>query len=546
MASVLTLSLSLAKPRWVSGESCFFEVSLQNSGDQPARIGWPLAHEEAPLLLRLAPADQTAAMIETAGGVMVEDPRTVRYAKPTSGRDRQGAYEHGSGTDGQSLLPADSISKRAGDLLEWFGTLQPGDYVLSASYAAGLPDLATSRIPFSILPSHPISIAAPRHGSRHFSTPESAVVVDRAIGGMLLCTQGAALPKVPIRALLIPAAAPAAPLFPATASNGYSELQHVVWAGTEGWQLSTISAIPSIPPAPPASALLALPSDARCLESPLATSSGRVIIPVITQEGARLTLFSADAKVGISQHIEDHVSVALGTHLPVGPHALCWDQESALHFLWATPGGRSVYLSSQNLLDSAASTPARELFSLHAPINWIEATIQSKDALGTTSMFVEFSPPAALSGTSTAPAQPPLALRVWAAAIADGHLFISDYSTLTQQTRLIARIEAKAPGLRIVASIVRKDEHLGLLLADAGDAIYYAATSTNSITPLADLGGQPIKLQSSPTLFCGRSMAPLPWIYLQWVDLATKSRHWSKLEPLMEAEPKDLSDVPVA
>jgi hypothetical protein len=529
MPPSFSLSLKVDSPEVLRGESNFFQASLKNDGTEAASSIRPFAGDGGGLSLRLWPQSaQPQAPLDLGPTIIPGE----KVAGSGSFEAREGVHVHGPEEFARVTLAQGAQWSARGDLLEWFGEVPPGSYNVAARYNSGYDIIDSPTVPVKVTPPKPLVGAAARNGSRHFAARPCAAFVHSSPDGRVILAQvnSDALPRTPFRGIRVAEVGEPAELRPATSYYADAPNAHVLYSDGKAWSIATVP----LDGKPPKTRALESPMAGVVLQSPLSHSDGGLAVPFADAALGKVFLLRYAPDGGLTSAPElDLKGVA-----PIGPYACCWEQDAALHFVWASAKGREVWHASRSMDDPEAVGAARLVCKAPAPILWLDAWVDVREALGVRPMFVETGG----EDPRHAATPIPLMLKVWCVTASPSSLTCTEYNVADTRTRVAANFKLdKEQKFRVLHSVVRPSGEIGVLLAEAGGELWYASTGAQRLAPLAEWGARGVTAAHSPSLFAASSRGTLPWVYLRHLDQAEGRIVWTKLEPAGEHEPGEHS-----
>jgi len=92
-------------------------------------------------------------------------------------------------------------------------------------------------------------------------------------------------------------------------------------------------------------------------------------------------------------------------------------------------------------------------------------------------------------------------------------------------------------GLRVVQSVITRDNGLALLLSDEKNHLFFAGSRQPHLAPLRAASGEPIGPDRKPCLMAAGKNALEPWVYLRYIDPGAELRY-VRLAPKDVPEPE--------
>lgn len=536
MSQELTFTLELQSgDQLLRGQSCFFKATLLNASQRPIAISARLESDEAPVVLTLREEGAAAAAPDTSGEIGVLPPESAgKTATIASPRERQGVYRHGHGERTPVQLRPDEQSILEGDLLEWFGDIRPGTYILTADYVgSGLP-ITSKPVTLTITGRQLRALNVPRRGAVHYSTPPAAVMT-LSKGGVLLAQRGDGLPRHPRRGVLAAFEGSTA-LFPAADSSQFVAAFQCIERNDSGLSVIRADLTPRVPAAAPSRKAIAGPAPDVILRSPLSTRDGSLYY--VEVRGGNVNV------IRLAPGAADPGQPLHSFKLPgaeIGAYVCCWNQEQQLHFIWCNQGDRTVKMRTISLTDAAAPVAEADLFSAPGDVLHLEATIDTEASLAAGgAMFKEF-------GNDENKPRPatPTVCKVFIAARQGSIVTIFRHDTYNRSVTPIATFaDPKDAGeVKITECVLRKDLVPCYLAADATGTVWYASPTRSTWSHLHLTGEEMVNVKNTPVLFAGGSTATLPWVYVAWIGPDSDVPVFQKVEPPGETEPKGISSA---
>jgi hypothetical protein len=226
----------------------------------------------------------------------------------------------------------------------------------------------------------------------------------------------------------------------------------------------------------------------------------------------------------------------MGKVASLGPYHCCWEQSQRLHFYFCAPGGREIAHTTVFLDALDDEKPTRQAFVADDPVIWLHGYMDHLAGLAEEPAFEHNTPEADKDRIRDAPPHKML----WIVGRRGNAALVCTRANLTHQRgRAEATFETeRADQWRVAGSVVTAGAHLGLLLASPDGRPYYASTRSGKIQPVADIAKREITFAQQPSLVAGTQLAPLPWVYLRYMDPEAKRNNHVLLEPEGEKDPE--------
>ncbi|HLJ45658.1 MAG TPA: hypothetical protein VKU01_06610 [Bryobacteraceae bacterium] len=489
MSNGLTVTLKLDSAECVRQESARFEVSVTNNSRETLEELATLVSKN--LVLR----------------VVLESDLGQRTANQRSGVRRDGQTYHAPDTpEVTNLAPGQSMTA-PGDLLDWFGLINPGEYRVKAVYIRSGEPIESASQTLRVHPAKPVTAASPRSGERARSAPLINAWVNDAGGTHTLFLQenSPALPSNPRHCQRLPGNFNAQHLDAAQQPLSGLPVGHLTWSA--GPAAIGVASMPFEKPRAASLESVPAPFPGHPLRSPLSTQEGTVWIPYAD---AQLTRFAA---VHVEKGAAKSVELKLGSLATIGPYVNIWDYDANLYFAWGAKQGNEVRCGRLGLRPAGTSFAPIFAQAFDAPVVWLDGYIQIHDD----------------------DSREPIlwVVRRKAGALAccrfrsTSKIWLSDALLVTD----------KMPNLEPISSVVTAGKQLGLLLKSPDGDLYYGSTTTGTIVPVPELVRKEIKASQSPGLLASDDNGIAFWVHLRYLEpdhIATV-----RLEPLKESDPMD-------
>ncbi len=511
MPPPVNLTLALDKPECLQGESVLFKVVLEN-------ISGATLHE----LPALDGPDGALTLTLTGPGV----PHVASCTTPDL-RDGLRAPEPDWV---QTLnLPSGKNVQLNGDLLAWFGVLQPASYQLTAAYAAAGLHLYSPPTTVEVVRARPVTLWTPRAGLQPMNTPVTTAWLHQASDGFELYYQqhSPRLPRnsqVAVRTARTEELIEVWPAVETVADNA----GHVIWLDRRGrLQYGTID-VEQRRAGPPAD--IRMPFPGRPLTSPGSLPDGTLLVPVTDAKRQRVAMMQIDPGGGTKSY-----ELELGPVKPLGPYACFWEYDQFLHFAWTTPNGWDVQYARLSLVDPASGFATRGVQLANEPILALDAYMDLDAPVRERRMLEHSHSPEETSAIADL-LSPKLML--WCVSRGPGRLTcVRVNATEGGSQPVTAMATERAGDLRVHRSVVTGRNELAMILADPEGCLYYASTARRALRPLAELTGSEITLGDSPGLLTAARSALRPWVYLVYIDRRQGAIDYHRLEPADEPDP---------
>lgn len=509
MNGPLTITLALDRKECIRGESVFFDVVIKNVSSK--RIdGLPTLE-----------ASQRSVRLE------IDGPGGLRTADQLSVNARDGVYHHAPrGRPPTTGLAAGQDMSLHDDLLSWFGELEPGSYQVTARHGK---EAVSAPADLKVLPAAPLLLSTPRYAAQDPAPPVGAWAHKQGEGALLFYQQqSSTLPRNPIHGLRV-AELKAAPkeLFAATVAGGNVNKGHILWVDEKDHLFVATANLEK--PHVGSGVRLDPPFKGRPLHSPLSMTDGSLFIPYADEKNEKVVILQVELSGNVQPHELD-----LGKVKPVGAYVCFWEYGARLHFGWAAPRGREVFVGRLPLDDPASGFPTRSVYLPDDPILWLDAYLDPEAATTESPAFEHQIPPDRRD--EVIPVPPPK-VTLWCVTEAANGLQCTRISVPDSVSKRGPMLTTQgAEDLRVLTSVVTYRFELAMLLADAKDQLYYASTVLGSMKPLSEVAKSEITLDHFPGLITAGSIGGDPWVYLRYVK-DKNSIDYVRIEPPNEKDP---------
>ncbi len=510
MDNELTVTLKLKRDECIRGESVFFEVTVTNTSPAPIPEFLPFDSDLKTVMLTAQSAKGSVS------------------ANQLSADARDGVYHHDPTEQPPTFTLAPNASVTlAGDLLEWFGELEPGRYEITAEHIFGGE---SKSVPLKIHPPAAVFASTPRYAAQSPASPFTGAWAHQESEGFLLFYQhqSPTLPRNPRHGIRV--ANPKKEVEPHAAVLPVGEVDtgHLIWLDPKS-QLQ-VAAVTIQDEASISGWEVKPPFKGRLLLSPLSMPDCRVFVPYADENGKKVAILEIDADGDVKIH-EIDVSKTQG----LGPYVCLWQYDAWLHFCWAGAGGREIQHARLPLHDTAAGFVTHSAHTSDDPILWIDGYVDTKAPARDAPYFDEQLPPER-RGQVEMP--PPAAVMLWCVASATAGLRCVRVDVAKSTGRLDQTLPTGgAKELRVLSSVVTHENFsLAMLLAGEKNALYFASTATRRFEPLDKLVKEQVTLESCPALITASRQGTAAWVYLRYMA-HDKTVRYLRLEPENEPDP---------
>jgi len=505
--AVLILAIELDRRECIRGESVLFTVTLTNDSNAGLTKFPPFSSELSPVVLFL------------------DGRKGQRQANQRSFQEREGTHRHGPSTPPTSitLAPRQKLQLQ-GDLLSWFGDMEPGEYTVTARHAYGAE---SKPVPLKVLPARAISASAPRYTTQGPASPMPAAWGHKQGDETLLFfqQQSPVLPRNVIHGFRAETVAEEVHPYAALIANSDVRSGHLVWLQKENRVSLTPVDLENGKSGPRRE--IKLPFAGELLPSPLSMPGGALWLPVAQKDRNAASFLEVlpDGKVNA-------FDLDLGQAKPLGAYVCFWEHGRQLHFSWAAEQGREVMLASLALSDPRTGFVKRSLYAPADPVFWLDAFIDIDAPARDAPYFEEQIPP----GQRTRPLVPEPPLVVACVTQSASSLNFVHVNTTDGQHKRVAMLPlAGLDAPRCLGGVVTYEFQLVLLMADAQDRLFVASTTSNSVRAISDLVSPPPSAASFPSLVAATRQARSPWVYVRYLEKDLVQ--YLRLEPVEERDP---------
>ncbi len=527
MPEPLSLSLELSRTECVRGESVFFRMKLKNTGShafEGLRTFEP--ENEATFLVALPPGAKKPADEDE---LSLEPPEGQITGCALSPRHRDGIHRHGpEEVERRTLLPGEEM-ETSGDVLQWLGELEPGDWDITARHQ-GVGEMAESKpVRLRVRPAKPVTLGTSVPGLRGSACPNSGAFVHAGEADRLvfLQLQSAYLPKNPMRGLRVGKAKQRGQVVASTFPDEETTTLHVVWDYGGQFALGTVDTTGR---APPAVVPVKIPEGGVILESPLSLRDRSVFIPVLEGKGTGLTVLHV-TPAGASKSYR----VDLGPARPVAACSVAWEYATRMHFAWVGKDRRRVMVARLFLDDPESGVFTESAWLADAPVLWLHMFLDTAARPGGAPAFEHLTKPEDRDRIDPEPPQP----AVWGVCRSGNEWQCVRADLGTVRRRVGARFDVKdLEEPRVTASALDASGELCLLVADAKGGLHYASTVRGSLEPLEKVAGRRISPNQQPGLMAAGRGGTLEWVYLRYIDGEAGRIAYALVEPEGEADPE--------
>jgi hypothetical protein len=512
----LKITLTLDRNECVRGESVGFTVVAENTSGAPI-----------PDFPKLIPLLETVTLT-------AESSKGGAKATQMSARRRNGEHPHGPRTPvpGMTLARGQKLELR-GDLLEWFGELEPGKYQIQAAHAF---EEFSEPAPLTILPAKPGFASLPRYAGLGQLTPMPGTwthVLSEKESLPFYQIQSPSLPRNVLHCYRTPPVAPEVQPQAALIGNSDVTAGHLVWLEKPGRLVAVTVDLND--PKKIQRGVLELGGDFRLLQSPLSMPGPELWAPLVTADGSAVSLRRIDAQ-GAAQAF----GLELTDSKPLGPYVCFWESGERLVFAWTAERGREVRVARLPLRDPGTGFVKRSLLVSDDPILWIEGFIDNTARSAEAPMFESQVPPEDRDKRFHVPPSPVVLICV---ALRSTNLHFTRVNVADEKSKVFAVLPAdRVQNPRCISAAVTYEQECVLLLADAKDELYLASTKTGRVSALSEAANAPVKLSNHPTVVAATRSARSPWVHLRYI--AGQQVRYVRLEPVNEQDPIERGEGP--
>ena len=487
--SPLAAQFRLARVSCIRHESVRFGLKVTNtSSDELAEV------------VSLHPKNLAVTLV-------LESAQRRRTAHQLSAYLREGGHYHPPDRPATVKLSPGASLDLDGDLLGYFGGIEPGDYQVTAEYSGHTLIALSAPAALRVLPANPVAATTPRLGYRAGAAALPAAWVHSGETGysLLLQIQSGALPGSPRHGFRLLDNFDGVNLDAAVL--GYADLPsaHVVWHDRSG-RLRFVS-VDLETGQPAAATTVQTPYPGRALRSAASDGEGMLWIPYTDTARRRFAaLHIGPGGAG------DSYALNLGSLVPLGPLVNLWDLAEKLYFAWTAGDGCQLRCGRLDLEEPAEGFAALLAYTFDLPIVWLDGYMQVRD-------FERRDP------------------MLWCVHRSEGAFTCVRFDVLAKQWNAEAALPAtKAPKLTPIDSAVTMDQNLALLFSDPTGEVWYASTTLRKIVPLAEFTGRKVSKADHPGLLPSGTYGIRPWVYARYIDGARHCITLTKLEPASEPD----------
>lgn len=506
----LVLTLELEKNECTRGESVFFTVTILNDTGKPI-----------PDFIPPEPDNETISVVVTG-------PKFRKKSCQLAAKEREGGHIHGSHTAPAkvTLGSKHSLSAR-GEILEWFGELEPGDYQIHAEHIY-LLESGSEPVKLRVLPAKPTSAFIPRCTTQGPAPFIPAVWSHKQKKGIELFHQqySPSLPRSIRHCFKV--AAVDDDVTPSASILADTDVRtgHVIWfpkpekIAFAGVNLDSGQAGPVKE--------VKLEGEFVLLNPAVSMPSGDLWLPLASKDRNTVLMVKVAPDGSAKEHRLD-----LGNAKPLGAYVCFWEDGARLTFAWVGEGKREILMSRFPIDNPAAGFVTKSLHASDDPVIWIDAQLDDDAPAREAPYFEEDIPPDQKDRIKPPPA-PPLVLK-WVTRAPD---FLEVASLDTTGTVVKRSLPIMLDGMkdpRCLSGVITYENETVLMLADDKDKLHIAGTISNNIRPLSEFSKSPIELKNSPMLVTATAQGRSPWVFVRYFD--DETIRMVKIEPEEETDP---------
>ena len=323
-----------------------------------------------------------------------------------------------------------------------------------------------------VLPAAPVFATTPRYGAHGVGTTATAAWTHAAGAVVLLFyqQQNPAIPRLHYHGVRVAALKTqnAIPVYAATIPGPQLERGHLIWIDEKDrLQFAVVQTEkPVLQPGVPISP----PFKGELLESPLSLPDGNLLVPFCDAKREKVALLSIDSTGAVKPENLD-----LQRAKSLGPYACFWEFDIRLHFFWAAPNGREVFLGQRPLDDSASGFAVRTVHVADDPVVWLDAYLDMDAQFKDGPYLEELAPP---DQKDKPPPPSGAKLIAWCITASAGGLRCTRVNVTDGRQEVAATFpvsDIKEPV--VIASVTDYDHNLCVLLKDAAGALHYGSTT---------------------------------------------------------------------
>jgi hypothetical protein len=495
-----TLGLTVRAAEVVFGESAFFAVELLNTGK--------LALGD---VTTFDPENHSLRLEAVSGNKRVTGDPYKRFSRE---------LKHLHGPDEPKVAPLRPGEKftAEGDVIEWIGELEPGDWELRAYYKNGPFPVASDPSPLKVLPPAMVAGLASRPGARAADAPTAMSVVHQLAGAagyaVFYQQRAASQPALPLHGLRATVVPDVVEAVPSVLAYPRVPAAHVAWSKAGALSVVTVALGRN---APAAARALPLPFRAVVAGSPLSCRDGSLFVPVTDETKTRAGVLAVRAGQAPA-----FVEAPLDNHGPVGAAAWVWEFEDWLHLVWGKARAREFSHTRLPLADAAGGFTTPAVLPLDEPLLWMDGT-------------VDIAPPPI--GPPKEQPEPPHA-RAFMVTAAEGRLLVHTMDLRVRLAETLCSLDVgKLGAVQVVNSFVTSENHLAMIVQDGHGALHYASSKLKTVRPLEQVVGAPVGPPQQPAVLAGGLTATRPWVYVRYLDKPGGRFRFVLVEPPDEQDP---------
>lgn len=509
----LKLTLELEKNECIRGESVHFKVIIENVSN--AAIS-DFAPPE--------PDNETIKLIATSK-------RERRKAGQLTPEKREGVHRHGRRVPGKTITlgPKQKLDI-TGDLLSWFGELEPADYEITAEHVYMLESLP---VKLRVLAAKPASAITPRYTTQGPAPMMPAAWSHKQDKGELFFYQlhSPSLPRCVKHCYRAPDVTEESNPTAAIIANTDVRAGHLVWTKKEKNILFAPFDLETGAAGKKGEIKLTAPGE--LLASPLSMPGGVLWLPIARNERNELLILKATPDGKLEEFLLD-----LGAAKPLGTYLTFWEHGLRLQFVWSADGGREVMLAKLTLADPKSGFVSRSIYVADDPVVWLDAFFDTKAPVRDAPYFEEQMTPEQ-KAQPPVPLDPPLMIVCVTQTAVALHVF--HINTTTGQHKRVALLPLTGiEKPRIISGVVTYESNLVVLLADEKGDLHVASMTSNRLQRLSDIVQDDVKLEHNPSLLAATRQGRSPWVHLRYFD--SEAIRYVRIEPEEEQDPLEIKE----